>query len=445
MLTDDQWLGYADVLRKVDAPGALGAWLYEVQDTKLSRETRGGTILQLGVYSELLGRIQGRTPEFFHVVTPLASEAYSSTTSARSTGRSSRASSISSRQARRAIRPNRIPTDRSLRRVPLVVALQRAAPQGRSPVVRRQPRPESSSRAVEPGRDNVGGVGGVADSLPFTPTRGSLRHSSDSASRRAFRQRSGHPARRRSRSCRSMPTWSDAVPEPRPGDLFLDLEGDPFGRPVVGPRPGEGGREYLFGLGRVEPDGRSLHGALGLYGCGGARGLRGRDRADHDGARAGSRRFTSTTTRRTSRATFKRLMGRYASSEIGSRQAASRPSALWTLFAIARSASAPASKATRSRSLEPFYEFTRDVALRGGRRPAANRGNCARDQRSRARDAVESVRPSRGTTRTIAGRRPSCATGSNRCALANRAWRRHPRPPLQRDQPRRTSGNGSSE
>jgi uncharacterized protein len=76
VLTDDQWLGYADVLRKVDAPGAVGAWSYEVQDTKLSRETRGGTILQLGVYSELLERIQGRTPEFFHVVTPLASEEY---------------------------------------------------------------------------------------------------------------------------------------------------------------------------------------------------------------------------------------------------------------------------------------------------------------------------------------------------------------------------------
>ena len=51
-------------------PSALGAWSYEVVDTKLAKETRGGTILQLGLYSELLGDVQGRTPERFHVVTP---------------------------------------------------------------------------------------------------------------------------------------------------------------------------------------------------------------------------------------------------------------------------------------------------------------------------------------------------------------------------------------
>jgi uncharacterized protein len=70
-LGNDLWHGYADVLRKVSVPSpALGAWSYEAQDTKLARETRGGTILQLCVYSELIGEIQGRAPEHFHVVTP---------------------------------------------------------------------------------------------------------------------------------------------------------------------------------------------------------------------------------------------------------------------------------------------------------------------------------------------------------------------------------------
>ena len=76
-LQDGQWNGYADVLRKV--PGvssALGDWSYEAQDTKLSRETRGGTILQLSVYSELLGRLQQRPPERFRVVTPFQSIGY---------------------------------------------------------------------------------------------------------------------------------------------------------------------------------------------------------------------------------------------------------------------------------------------------------------------------------------------------------------------------------
>ena len=50
-------------------PG-FGNWSYEVVDTKLARETRGGTILQLCLYSELVGQIQDVMPQRMHVVTP---------------------------------------------------------------------------------------------------------------------------------------------------------------------------------------------------------------------------------------------------------------------------------------------------------------------------------------------------------------------------------------
>jgi predicted RecB family nuclease len=69
-LKDGRWYGRADVLLKVDKPSDLGNWSYEVVDTKLARETRGGTILQLCLYSELLAKIQGVLPERMHVVTP---------------------------------------------------------------------------------------------------------------------------------------------------------------------------------------------------------------------------------------------------------------------------------------------------------------------------------------------------------------------------------------
>ena len=75
-LAADGWFGYADVLKRVEAPSELGAWSYEVQDTKLARETRGGTILQLCAYTEWLGAIQGHQPESFHVVTPTRVESY---------------------------------------------------------------------------------------------------------------------------------------------------------------------------------------------------------------------------------------------------------------------------------------------------------------------------------------------------------------------------------
>ena len=53
-----------------DARAISGAWSYEPYDTKLARETRGGTILQLATYVDLLERMQGLRPERFHVVTP---------------------------------------------------------------------------------------------------------------------------------------------------------------------------------------------------------------------------------------------------------------------------------------------------------------------------------------------------------------------------------------
>jgi hypothetical protein len=37
---------------------AFGSWSYQVVDTKLAKETRGGTMLQLALYSEMLGVAQ---------------------------------------------------------------------------------------------------------------------------------------------------------------------------------------------------------------------------------------------------------------------------------------------------------------------------------------------------------------------------------------------------
>lgn len=69
-LSDEAWSGRADFLRKVDRPSDLGDFSYEVIDTKLARDTRAGTILQLCVYSFLLEKLQGLRPEYMYVVTP---------------------------------------------------------------------------------------------------------------------------------------------------------------------------------------------------------------------------------------------------------------------------------------------------------------------------------------------------------------------------------------
>jgi predicted RecB family nuclease len=69
-LSSGRWGGRPDVLKRVERSSALGAWSYEVIDTKLARETKSGTILQLCLYSDLLTAPQGLTPEQMYVVSP---------------------------------------------------------------------------------------------------------------------------------------------------------------------------------------------------------------------------------------------------------------------------------------------------------------------------------------------------------------------------------------
>jgi len=69
-LSDGEWFGRPDVLRRVAKPSKRWAWSYEVADTKLARETKATTILQLSLYSDLLAKIQGTLPEFLWVVPP---------------------------------------------------------------------------------------------------------------------------------------------------------------------------------------------------------------------------------------------------------------------------------------------------------------------------------------------------------------------------------------
>jgi uncharacterized protein len=69
-LFDGAWVGYADFLLRVDghdAASALGPYHYEVADTKLARHVKGGALLQMCVYSDLVSRMQGRMPEKMHV------------------------------------------------------------------------------------------------------------------------------------------------------------------------------------------------------------------------------------------------------------------------------------------------------------------------------------------------------------------------------------------
>ncbi len=67
VLFDGRRLGYADFLRRVERPSDLGGWSYEVWDTKLARHAKASAVLQVSMYSEMVGALQGRAPEEMHI------------------------------------------------------------------------------------------------------------------------------------------------------------------------------------------------------------------------------------------------------------------------------------------------------------------------------------------------------------------------------------------
>jgi predicted RecB family nuclease len=68
LLADGAFMGYADFLRRIETPSALGAWSYEVADTKLAHRAKPKFMIQLAHYSELLASIQECHPQNMHLV-----------------------------------------------------------------------------------------------------------------------------------------------------------------------------------------------------------------------------------------------------------------------------------------------------------------------------------------------------------------------------------------
>ena len=241
-LRGGRWTGRADILRRVPQPSALGDWSYEVIDTKLARETRGGTILQLCLYSELLGAAQGQTPEAMHVVSP---------------GSAFEPESFRVHEFSAYCRLVK-------RRLEEAVDSQGDTPTYPDPVQhcdicrwwplcdRRRRNDDhlclvagvSKLQTRELQRHGIGtleALGSTPVPLPFRPERGAMEgyeRVREQARIQLKGRTAGHPVHEI-----LLPIEPGRglarLPEPSPGDVFLDLEGDPF--------VADGGLEYLFG------------------------------------------------------------------------------------------------------------------------------------------------------------------------------------------------------
>jgi predicted RecB family nuclease len=253
-LRDGRWLGRPDVLLRVARPSDLGDWSYEAADTKLAAETRGGTVLQLCLYSELVARVQSLFPEFTSVVAPgryadperlrLADFlAYYRWVRRRLEG------AVDAPDAPAGTYPEPVPHCDVCRWWPACDRRRRdddhlSLVAGATLVQRRE--------LAKRGLDTVVRLAGAG--LPLDPPpRGSRE-----AYERVHAQARLQVDSRGSAAPRYEPIEPIArgrglarLPEPSRGDVFFDLEGDPF---VEG-----GGREYLFGWAVVDEGARPLY------------------------------------------------------------------------------------------------------------------------------------------------------------------------------------------
>jgi len=233
-LVMDDWRGWADFLLRVDSPcPVLGSHSYEVADTKLSTQTRGGAILQIALYTEMLGRLQGRLPAHLHVIRPNGEERH--------------LTSDFIHYLRVVMRRYRAAVDAGAETYPEPVP-HCAICQWNSHCEQRRRDDDhlryvaglSAEHARELRRRDIPTLEAFAGSAPFAPERGAQA----TYDRLREQARVQWEARKTGTDIyETLPPVTGQglfrLPAPDNGDLYLDLEGDPY-IPTAG-------REYLFG------------------------------------------------------------------------------------------------------------------------------------------------------------------------------------------------------
>ena len=352
----DNWGGRPDVLLRVETPSSLGDWSYEVVDTKLSRETKGGTVLQLSLYSDLLAKAQGLTPQWFHVIAPWSE--YQPQTF--------RVADFAAYYRRvRASLEQAVKLDQAIDVYP--------DPKPFCELCRWQERCDAKRHAddhlslvagiskiqiaelAERGVATCAALAAMPIPLTFKPGRGSasaLERVREQARIQVEGRAAGVVLYER---LEAVPGFGLAkLCEPSPGDIFLDFEGDPF--------VGEGGLEYLFGYSFRGEDGQERYVADWAF-----------SRAEE---RAAFERFIDFVMNRLSLhpdlhiyhfapyepAALKRLMGRYATREDELDQLL-RGKRFVDLFAVVRQGLRASVESYSIKRLEPLYGYVREASL----------------------------------------------------------------------------------
>jgi uncharacterized protein len=235
------WVGRADVLRRVEVPSDLGDWSYEAIDTKLARETKAGTILQLCLYSELIKEVQGLAPEHMSVVVPWSDcepQQYRFADYA-AYFRKVRGELLKFLRWLKPIATYPDPIEHCEVCGWRITCEQRRRDDDHLCLVAGISKMQINE-LTERGLKTMKALATMAPPLDWKPARGSAAiygRVREQARIQVEAREAGEPR------FELLPVESEfglvQLPEPSEGDIFLDLEGDPFA--------GEHGLEYLFG------------------------------------------------------------------------------------------------------------------------------------------------------------------------------------------------------
>jgi uncharacterized protein len=375
---DGRWLGHADFLLRVEKASGLGTWSYEIVDTKLARHTKASALIQICSYVEQLTRIQGHEPEWMYVALG---------GSARTVERHRVGDYMAYyRVARRRLEEN----------VAAAVPAYPLAATYPEPVEHCDVcRWDETCTARRRSDDDLSLVAGIATrqrqalkargistrrglaglTLPLVPPLDDTRPETlDRVYRQARLQVKGEEARRVLHEIIDPSRLKDgtlepnrgllALPEPRPGDLFFDIEGDPYAL--------DDGVDYLFGVlepGRPDADGRPTFHAFWA-----------RDEEGRVTLAAEKRAFERVMDLLLDRLTadpqihiyhyapyeptaLGRLMGRHATRE-DEVDRLLRGDVLVDLFRVVRQGIRASVESYSIKRLEPLYGYTREVGLR---------------------------------------------------------------------------------
>jgi predicted RecB family nuclease len=355
------WFGRADVLRRVERACKFWPWSYEAYDCKLAMETKATTILQLSLYSECLATIQGGWPEYMHVIPPgdgFVSEPY-------------RVSDYAAyyryvkRRLEDAIKNNGGVTETYPEPTPhCAVCRWWADCDGRRRKDDHLSLVAGISR-LQQKQLNAWDVNAVSSLAVFPlPLKERPKHGSAGSYVRVREQARVQVAgRTQQKPVHEVLDLNPEhglflLPEPSPGDIFFDLEGDPF--------IGRGGREYLFGFVADDDSGNPAYSSQWALNA--------------EEEKRAFETFVDTVMARWAKypamhvyhftgyesGALKRLMGRYATRE-DEIDRMLRAYLLVDLHTVTRRAVRASVEHYSLKALEPFYGFERKTGLEDAR------------------------------------------------------------------------------